>query len=55
MQKHAFIGVLLRGTIGDGSQLFLWRKGGIIMIKIELKDGSVKEVESGLSILEIAK
>ena len=25
------------------------------MIKIELKDGSVKEVESGLSILEIAK
>ena len=25
------------------------------MIKIELKDGSIKEVESGLSILEIAK
>ena len=25
------------------------------MIKLELKDGSIKEVESGMSILEIAK
>jgi threonyl-tRNA synthetase len=33
----------------------LKRKGGIFMIKLELKDGSIKEVESGLSILEIAQ
>ena len=30
-------------------------KGGFFMVKIELKDGSVKELESGMSILEIAK
>ena len=30
-------------------------RGGGFMVKIELKDGSVKELESGMSILEIAR
>ena len=29
--------------------------GGFIMIKVTLKDGSVKEVESGKSVLDVAK
>ena len=30
-------------------------KGDIKMIKITLKDGSIKEVENGSSVLDVAK
>ncbi len=30
-------------------------RGGIVMIKITLKDGSFKEVENGISVIELAK
>ena len=31
------------------------KKGGIFMVKVSLKDGSVLEVEKGTSILEVAR
>ena len=32
-----------------------FRKGMIFMIKITLKDGSIKEVEAGKSVFDVAK
>ena len=56
----------LGGTTTYCSSQFLWDEffycknninfiGGINMIKVTLKDGSVKEFENELSVLEIAK
>ena len=42
-----------KGTIGTRPKLY--PKGGIFMIKLQLKDGSIKEVEQGRAIIDIAK
>lgn len=47
MQKYAFIGVLLY-VKNHKREVFY-------MIKVELKDGSILEVEKGASVLEVAK
>ncbi len=45
----------LKNVIEDGVNDTQKRMGGIKMIKITLKDGSIKEIEKPMSILEVAK